>query len=89
MKVTKAVIPAAGWGTPFLPATKAAPKEVLPLIDRPVIQYAVEEAAAAGIIDIVLVTSAGKEAIVDYFDRSFELEHFLERRGDLKRLKLV
>lgn len=88
-KVRKAVIPAAGWGTRFLPATKAAPKEVLPLIDRPVVQYAVEEAAAAGITDVIIVTSAGKEAIIDYFDRSFELERFLERKGDLKRLKMV
>ena len=89
MKVRKAVIPAAGWGTRFLPATKAVPKEVLPLIDRPVIQYAVEEAAASGIEDVILVTSAGKDAIVNYFDRAFELERFLEKRGDTQRLKTI
>ncbi len=87
--VRKAVIPAAGWGTRFLPVTKAVPKEALPLIDRPVLQFAVEEAAAAGITDVVLVTSANKKALEDYFDRAFELEHFLQGKGDEPRLKQV
>ena len=89
MNVRKAVIPAAGWGTRFLPVTKSVPKELLPLIDKPVIQYAIEEAAASGISDVILVTSAGKEAIRDYFDRAFELEGVLEGKGDAKRLQLV
>ena len=87
MRVRKAVIPAAGWGTRFLPVTKVVPKEALPLIDRPVIQFAVEEAVAAGITEIILVTSHGKRAIEDYFDRSFELERFLEQRGEVDRLQ--
>ncbi|MBF8303914.1 MAG: UDP-glucose pyrophosphorylase, partial [Dehalococcoidia bacterium] len=69
-KIRKAVITAAGWGTRFLPTTKAQPKEMLPLVDRPIIQYAVEEALDAGIEQIILVTAANKQAIEDYFDRS-------------------
>ena len=76
-KVRKAVIPAAGLGTRFLPATKAQPKEMLPLLDKPAIQYVVEEAVQAGLTDIIIITGRGKHAIVDHFDRSFELEHFL------------
>jgi len=82
MKVRKAVITAAGWGTRFLPVTKAQPKEMLPLVDKPIIQYAVEEAVAAGLKQIVMVTAQGKRAIEDYFDRSFELEHVLQQRGE-------
>ncbi|MBI3742813.1 MAG: UTP--glucose-1-phosphate uridylyltransferase [Chloroflexi bacterium] len=89
MAIRKAVIPAAGWGTRFLPASKAAPKEVFAIIDRPAIQYAIEEALAAGIRDIVLVTSTGKEAIERYFKPHPELEAFLERKGDHKRLEQV
>ncbi len=84
-----AVIPAAGWGTRFLPASKVVPKELLPIIDRPVIQYAVEEAVASGIKEIVLVTSQYKRAIEDYFDRTFELEAILERRKDQARLDQI
>ena len=79
--VRKAVFPAAGLGTRFLPATKAQPKEMLPLVDKPIIQYGIEEAAAAGIEDIVIVTGRGKNAIEDHFDVSIELESFLETRG--------
>ena len=79
--VRKAVIPAAGLGTRFLPATKAQPKEMLPLVDRPVIQYVVEEAVRAGLTDILIVTGRGKRAIEDHFDRGFELEYHLERTG--------
>jgi UTP--glucose-1-phosphate uridylyltransferase len=88
-KVRKAVIPAAGLGTRFLPATKAQPKEMLPILDKPAIQYVVEEAAAAGITDIIIITGRGKHAIVDHFDRSFELEHFLEAKGKFDELKQV
>jgi UTP--glucose-1-phosphate uridylyltransferase len=77
-RVRKAVIPAAGLGTRFLPATKASPKEMLPLVDKPLIQYAVEEAVASGIEDIIIVTGRGKRAIEDHFDRSFELEENLK-----------
>ncbi len=77
----KAVIPAAGRGTRFLPATKAQPKEMLPLIDKPVIQFVVEEAVASGIDDILIVTGRGKRAIEDHFDKSFELEEILKRGG--------
>src|SRR5262245_29549809 len=76
--VTKAVIPAAGLGTRFLPATKCQPKEMLPVVDKPSIQYVVEEAAAAGLHDILIITGRGKHAIEDHFDRNFELEHYLE-----------
>jgi len=82
MKVRKAVVTAAGWGTRFLPVTKGQPKEMLPLVDKPIIQYAVEEAVAAGLKQIVMVTAQGKRAIEDYFDRSFELEHVLQQRGE-------
>lgn len=81
VKVRKAVIPAAGWGTRFLPITKSIPKEILPLVDKPIIQYAVEECAACGIELIIIITSQGKAAIEDYFDRSVGLEHILEQRG--------
>ena len=89
MRVRKAVFPAAGWGTRFLPATKAQPKEMLPLVDKPVIQYAVEEAVAAGIEQVIIVTSSQKRAIEDHFDHSFELEHLLEARGDIEMLRRV
>ncbi len=89
MKIRKAVITAAGWGTRFLPATKAQPKEMLPLVDRPAIQYIVEEAAAAGIEQIVVVTALGKRSIEDHFDRSFELETLLDRKGDARGLQAV
>jgi len=79
--VRKAVFPAAGLGTRFLPATKAQPKEMLPLVDKPIIQYGVEEAVASGVANIILVTGRGKNAIEDHFDRSVELETFLEARG--------
>ena len=89
MRVRKAVLPAAGWGTRFLPATKAQPKEMLPLVDKPVIQYAVEEAVAAGIEQIIIVTSSQKRAIEDHFDVSYELEHLLEERGDVEMLRRI
>jgi len=89
MRVRKAVFPAAGWGTRFLPATKAQPKEMLPLVDKPVIQYAVEEAVAAGIEHVIIVTSSQKRAIEDHFDISFELEHLLESKGDIEMLRRV
>src|SRR5438270_5812335 len=78
-RVTKAVIPAAGLGTRFLPATKSQPKEMLPIVDKPSIQYVVEEAVAAGLTDILVITGRGKRAIEDHFDRNFELEHSLEQ----------
>ncbi|MFZ5641510.1 MAG: UTP--glucose-1-phosphate uridylyltransferase GalU [Bacillota bacterium] len=87
--VKKAVIPAAGMGTRFLPATKALPKEMLPIIDRPIIQYVIEEAIAAGIEDIIIVTGRGKRAMEDYFDRSLELEYFLQQKGQLEPLDMV
>jgi len=89
MKVRKAVITAAGWGTRFLPITKAQPKEILPLVTKPLIQYSVEEAIDSGIEQIIVITALGKRAIEDYFDRSFELEHFLERKGETNLLKEV
>ena len=79
--VTKAVIPAAGLGTRFLPATKAQPKEMLPVVDRPAIQYVVEEAVQAGIDDILIITGRGKRSLEDHFDRNFELEHQLHEKG--------
>lgn len=85
--VRKAVIPAAGLGTRFLPATKASPKEMLPLVDKPLIQYAVEEAVASGIEDIIIITGRGKRAIEDHFDRSFELEENLKGNGKSQLLK--
>jgi UTP--glucose-1-phosphate uridylyltransferase len=87
--VRKAVFPAAGLGTRFLPATKAQPKEMLPLVDKPIIQYSVEEALAAGIANIILVTGRGKNAIEDHFDVSVELETFLEARGKRDQLEEV
>ena len=87
--VRKAVFPAAGLGTRFLPATKAQPKEMLPLVDKPTIQYGVEEAVAAGISNIILVTGRGKNAIEDHFDVSAELEAFLESRGKFEQLEEV
>jgi UTP--glucose-1-phosphate uridylyltransferase len=89
VKVEKAVIPAAGLGTRFLPATKAQPKEMLPIVDKPTIQYVVEEAVAAGIHDILIVTGRGKRTLEDHFDRSFELEHYLEKEGKHDDLKQV
>lgn len=88
-KVRKAVIPAAGFGTRFLPATKSMPKEMLPIIDRPAIHYAVEEAVKSGITDIIIITGRGKNAIEDYFDHSYELEHTLELKGKLEILAEV
>jgi UTP--glucose-1-phosphate uridylyltransferase len=88
-KVRKAVIPAAGLGTRFLPATKAQPKEMLPLLDKPAIQYVIEEAVRAGLTDILIITGRGKRSIEDHFDRSIELEHFLESRGKFDELKQV
>jgi UTP--glucose-1-phosphate uridylyltransferase len=87
--VTKAVVPAAGLGTRFLPATKATPKEMLPVVDTPAIQYVVEEAVAAGLRDILLITGRGKRAIEDYFDRNQELEEALAAKGDEAGLALV
>jgi UTP--glucose-1-phosphate uridylyltransferase len=87
--VRKAVFPAAGLGTRFLPATKAQPKEMLPLVDKPIIQYGVEEAAASGVDNIILVTGRGKNAIEDHFDVSVELETFLEARGKKELLAEV
>ena len=81
MKVTKAVIPAAGLGTRFLPATKAVPKEMLPIVDTPTLQYIIEEAAKSGIEDILIITGRGKRAIEDHFDKSYELENELARAG--------
>src|ERR1700751_4007290 len=80
MKVRQTVIPAAGFGTRFLPATKAMPKEMLPLVDKPLIQYGVEEAKLSGVQNIIIVTGRGKSGIEDHFDVSFELEHLLETR---------
>src|SRR6476661_660177 len=88
-RAVKAVIPAAGLATRFLPATKAVPKELLPVVDRPVLQYIVEEAAAAGIVDILLVTGRGKTSMVEHFDRQPYLESRLEAKGDLDRLAAV
>ena len=89
MKVKKAVIPAAGLGTRFLPATKAQPKEMLPVVDKPAIQYVVEEAVRAGLDDILIVTGRGKRTIEDHFDRSFELEYYLEDKGKLEELEQI
>jgi UTP--glucose-1-phosphate uridylyltransferase len=88
-KVTKAVFPVAGMGTRFLPATKASPKEMLPIVDKPLIQYAVEEAVAAGITDMIFVTGRSKRAIEDHFDKAYELENELERRGKTELLEFV
>ncbi|HKV89540.1 MAG TPA: UTP--glucose-1-phosphate uridylyltransferase GalU [Candidatus Dormibacteraeota bacterium] len=87
--VRKAIFPAAGLGTRFLPVTKAQPKEMLPLVDKPTIQYGVEEAIASGIQQVIMVTGGGKRAIVDHFDRSLELEHYLEERGKSDLLHIL
>ncbi len=88
-KIRKAIIPVAGMGTRFLPATKAQPKEMLPVVDKPVIQYIVEEAVAAGIEEIIFVTAMGKRALEDHFDRNFELEYRLEQKKKMKELKEI
>jgi UTP--glucose-1-phosphate uridylyltransferase len=88
-KVRKAVFPAAGLGTRFLPATKAQPKEMLPIVDKPAIQYVVEEAVAAGIDDILIITGRGKRTLEDHFDRNFELEHYLSESGKFDLLAEV
>ncbi|MFI6945300.1 UTP--glucose-1-phosphate uridylyltransferase GalU [Streptomyces sp. NPDC050422] len=88
-KIQKAVIPAAGLGTRFLPATKATPKEMLPVVDKPAIQYVVEEAAAAGLNDVLMITGRNKRALEDHFDRNYELESALTRKGDDERLVRV
>src|ERR1700730_5124253 len=87
--VTKTVVPAAGLGTRFLPAPKAIPKEMLPVVDKPAIQYVVEEAVAAGLSDVLMVTGRGKGAIEDHFDRAFELEPAWAAKGDDERLARV
>jgi UTP--glucose-1-phosphate uridylyltransferase len=89
MNVKKAVIPAAGLGTRFLPATKSQPKEMLPVVDKPTIQYVVEEAVRAGLSDILMITGRGKRTLEDHFDRSFELEYHLEQKGKHDLLKQV
>lgn len=89
MKIKKAVIPAAGFGTRFLPATKAVPKEMLPIIDKPTIQYIAEEAIESGITDLLIIVSRGKDAIVNHFDKAFELETVLERDGKQAMLDAV
>lgn len=89
MKIRKVVIPAAGYGTRFLPMTKASPKEMMPIIDKPVIQYVVEEAVASGIEDIIIVTSSNKRAIEDHFDDNLELERFLKDVGKEEQLKEI
>src|ERR1700722_7446245 len=88
-KVRKAVFPAAGLGTRFLPATKAMPKEMLPVVDKPLIQYGVEEALHSGIQNIIIVTGRGKSSIEDHFDVSFELEHLLESKNKADLLSMV
>ncbi|MHB1066631.1 MAG: UTP--glucose-1-phosphate uridylyltransferase, partial [Candidatus Nanopelagicales bacterium] len=88
-EVRKAVIPAAGLGTRFLPATKATPKEMLPVVDKPAIQYVVEEAVAAGLDDVLFVTGRSKRPLEDHFDRNFELEQVLREKGDDARLRAV
>ena len=89
MSIRKVVIPAAGWGTRFLPQVKAMPKEMLPVVDKPVIQYVVEEAVASGIKDVIIITGWQKRAIEDHFDRSFELEKYLESVGKTKELNQI
>jgi UTP--glucose-1-phosphate uridylyltransferase len=89
LRVRKAVFPAAGWGTRFLPATKAQPKEMLPLVDKPIIQYGVEEAVAAGVEQVIIVTSTHKGAIEDHFDLNHDLEQFLEEKGEIEKLRQV
>ncbi len=89
MQIKKAIIPVAGMGTRFLPATKAQPKEMLPVVDKPVIQYIVEEAVAAGIEEIIFVTAMGKQALENHFDRNFELEYRLEQKKKFKELESI
>jgi UTP--glucose-1-phosphate uridylyltransferase len=89
VRVRKAVLPAAGFGTRFLPATKSIPKEIMPLVDRPIIQYAVEEAVASGIEQIIIVIASGRSAIEDHFDSSPQLERWLEERGDIEMLRTI
>ena len=89
MQIRKAIFPAAGLGTRFLPATKAQPKEMLPLVDKPLIQYVIEEAVHSGIHDITIITGRGKNAIEDHFDVSYELEHVLELRGKTEQLNEI
>lgn len=89
MKVRKAIIPAAGFGTRFLPATKSVPKEMIPIVDKPTIQYVVEEAAASGIEQIYIILGRGKNSIEDHFDKSFELEELLKRKSKLKELQEI
>ena len=88
-KVTKAVFPVAGLGTRFLPATKANPKEMLPIVDKPLIQYAVEEAVAAGITELIFITGRTKRSITDHFDKAYELETELEKKGNINKLNIV
>ena len=88
-KITKAVIPAAGLGTRLLPATKAMPKEMLPVVDKPVIQYVVEEVVRSGLKDILFVTGRNKTALENHFDRATEVEESLSEKGDLEKLKKV
>jgi len=87
--INKAVIPAAGLGTRFLPATKAQPKEMLPIVDKPTIQYVVEEAVGSGLEDILIITGRGKRAVEDHFDKAFEMEHFLRSKGKASELELI
>src|SRR3954462_5787022 len=89
MEIRKAVIPAAGLGTRFLPVTKAQPKEMLPVVDKPAIQYVVEEAVRAGIDDILIITSLGKRSLEDHFDRNFELQHPLQLKGKTEEYEKV
>jgi UTP--glucose-1-phosphate uridylyltransferase len=89
MRIRKAVFPVAGMGTRFLPATKTVPKEMLPIVDRPLIQYAVDEAVAAGCDTLIFVTNRYKHAVADYFDKAYELEHKLEHAGKLEQLALI
>ena len=89
MKIRKAIIPAAGLGTRFLPATKAQPKEMLPIVDKPTIQYIVEEAVASGIEEIIIIIGRGKRSIEDHFDKSYELEDALLRKNQLDMLEEV
>src|SRR3989304_1588445 len=89
MKIRKAIIPVAGLGTRFLPATKAQPKEMLTLVDKPVIQYAVEESLASGLDEVIMITGRAKRALEDHFDASLELENFLAEKGHLDLLEQV
>ncbi|MEC0240180.1 UTP--glucose-1-phosphate uridylyltransferase GalU [Paenibacillus dokdonensis] len=89
MKIRKAIIPAAGYGTRFLPATKAMPKEMLPIIDKPTIQFIIEEAAGSGIEEVLIITGKGKKVIEDHFDSALELEYYLEQKGKFEELRKV